>query len=228
MPSGKALLRPDLFPSTPRTWLIARLRQPGGPHGDVNHCIMSIYARPLRAYVRGSSFRDLADADELVNGFFASRLADPDYLPAWRASGLLLRRWLMNGILLFLHEQARAARRANRAQSLPLDLASAPDSAFERAYAVTLVREAMEATERDLRDDDMSMHWQAFHARHTGPHACAAFRSQHNLTAGQFHHLVRMATARFRKWLVDLVVLDGVHREEADGEIQRLIRSLRH
>lgn len=227
MPSGPRPPQTDHFPSTPRTWILDRVRRDDDARLDLNHRIMSLYARPLRVYVRGSSFKDLADADELVNGFFASRLSDGDYLRAWSGSGLPLRRWLMNGMLLFLHEQARVLRRASRARPLPDTLTSVSDTEFERAYAVSLVREAMDATRRGLQADGMDMHWQAFIARHTHARACDVFRSTHDLTPGQFHHLVRMATARFRKVLVDMVLLDGVHREDADTEIQRLMRSLR-
>jgi hypothetical protein len=38
--------------------------------------------------------------------------------------------------------------------------------------------------------------------------------------------MVRVATARFRKALVELVLLDGATPGEADLEIQRLLRSL--
>lgn len=215
----------DHFPSTPRSWLLSRLHGDARDRGSLNHRIMSIYAQPLTAYVRGSSFRDLGDAAELVNGFFASRLSNEDYLAAWGESGLTLRRWLMNGMLLFLHEEARRLRRDRRAKPLP-DALAVDETAFERDYARMLVRQARDAARAQCEAGGLTLHWQAFEARHEGEGALAAFRERHGLTPGQTSHLVRAATARFRKALVELVLLDGASRDEADSEILRLMRSL--
>jgi len=95
------------FPTTQATWIDEQIK--GGDAGiaRANEHLMPRYATPLRAYVLGSSLRTLDDADALVNGFFATRLALREYLEHWRASGLPLRRWLVNGLLLPGRERIR-------------------------------------------------------------------------------------------------------------------------
>ncbi len=68
---------------------------------------METYTEPLSNYVAGSSFRSLSTPKDLVSGFFASRLAQTAYFEKWIDSGLPLRRWLINGFLFFLQEEAR-------------------------------------------------------------------------------------------------------------------------
>ena len=68
---------------------------------------MDRYAGPLAVFVRGSSLARLGEPAEIVNGFFASRLSDAEFLRAWDRSGMRLRRWLMNGILFYGQGLAR-------------------------------------------------------------------------------------------------------------------------
>ena len=76
-------------------------------------------------FVRGSSLSKLGEPAEIVNGFFASRLSDARFLEAWAASGMRLRRWLMNGILFYgqglARDRARAAARGGAVEPRELD-----------------------------------------------------------------------------------------------------------
>ena len=102
------------FPTKQATWIHTRLVEGASGREEINTHVMSRYATPLRAYVLGSSICRIDDADALVNGFFASRLSREDFLTAWRDSGLPLRRWLVNGLLLHARERERELRRAAR------------------------------------------------------------------------------------------------------------------
>ena len=62
---------------------------------------MERYHAALTTYVRGSSLRRLGEPYDIVGGFFAERVCRPGFLPAWRASGLPLRRWMMTGVNLY-------------------------------------------------------------------------------------------------------------------------------
>ena len=105
----------DHFPSTHATWIVDRVTVSAdadahpalarAARDELNAHVMRRYFEPLRAYVKGSGWRGLGESADLVNGFFASRLAKGDYLLKWRDSGMPLRRWLMNGMLLHLHEE---------------------------------------------------------------------------------------------------------------------------
>ena len=110
----------DHFPSTHATWIAERVTQcfdgeanpaqARAARDALNDHVMRRYFEPLRAYAQGSGWRSLGESADLVNGFFASRLEQADYLLRWRDSGLPLRRWLMNGLLLHLHERAQIGR----------------------------------------------------------------------------------------------------------------------
>ena len=61
-----------------RTWIGDRLA--GGCASAVNRHIMDVYARPLKIYYMGTSDRWLGEADDIIQGFFADRLAREDFL----------------------------------------------------------------------------------------------------------------------------------------------------
>ncbi|MFM1868656.1 MAG: hypothetical protein RL591_2064, partial [Planctomycetota bacterium] len=117
--------RADHFPTTQLTTLLSELRT---LHGDDAHMrlaetIMRRYAEPLAIYARGSTLREIAEPDELVHGYFAYALADATFLDRYLASGMRLRRWLMNGLLLHARSVIRDRSRARRREGAPLEIA---------------------------------------------------------------------------------------------------------
>jgi hypothetical protein len=93
----------DHFPSTEWTWLATRAMEAPNDASiaaELRARVMGRYAEPLRIYAKGSSLGWLDDAEALVNGFFASRLARDGYLIKWFESAMPLRRFLANGMLL--------------------------------------------------------------------------------------------------------------------------------
>lgn len=116
-----------VFPTTQGTWLRTQV---GGMNAfaenpaladaariNANAYVMERYAGPLAVFVRGSSLARLGEPEELVNGFFASRLSDAAFLDGWSRSGMRLRRWLMNGILFYGQGVARHQGDAEPADS---------------------------------------------------------------------------------------------------------------
>ncbi len=127
----------DEFPSTHRTF-IARTLEDGKIELARNHVMGRAYA-PLCAYARASSLRTIASAEDLVGGFFASRFGRNDYLGRWLAAQppIALRRWLVNGLLLYSRERLAEDRRARRAPELvepAIDIEPEPWRALERAW----------------------------------------------------------------------------------------------
>ena len=155
----------DHFPSTHATWIASQLSvlatqatlDPAAAAraaSELRTHVMARYREPLLAYATASSFRFLGSPEDLVHGFFAERLADADYLRQWRESGLRLRRWLCNGLLLHMFDVAKRTRREQRAQQewarLPRapDGLTAPDRAFDRVWAEGILERAAQATQR--------------------------------------------------------------------------------
>ena len=86
----------NIFPATSATWLESQVRCADEPARErARRHVMAVYFHPLVVYVKGSSYRGIGDADDLVAGFFADRLERGDYLEKWLVSGAPLRAWLM-------------------------------------------------------------------------------------------------------------------------------------
>ncbi|MCE2885513.1 MAG: hypothetical protein LW806_11525 [Planctomycetaceae bacterium] len=148
----------DHFPSTEWTWLATRIGEAAhdaSAAAELRARVMERYAEPLRIYAKGSSLGWLDDPEALVNGFFASRLARDEYLVKWFESAMPLRRFLANGMLLYLREERRARlRRAARdgvsvdaVHEQGADAIAAPDDGrafreLERAWAAARLAQA--------------------------------------------------------------------------------------
>ncbi|MEY2795172.1 MAG: hypothetical protein RIR10_888, partial [Planctomycetota bacterium] len=175
----------DAFPTTHATWIDARLEEGELGREALNTHVMSRYARPLATYARASALRTIDEPDALVNGFFATRLTRAEYLASWRASGLPLRRWLVNGLLLHGRERQREQRKAARdgaAAASPcgscgcagacagglgngaaeVGLEPSAFEEFERAWSRALLSDACELAERELVAEGDADAWASF------------------------------------------------------------------
>ena len=220
-----------LFPTTHATWLSERLA--AAPDEARAH-VMQRYFEPLCAYVRASSLRLRGEPGDLVAAFFAARLADRAYLERWSASGLPLRRWLANGLLLHARNAAIAARR--RAEQ---DLASADDLArtaalraidhetnallaLERAWAVRTVTEAHERVRLELEREGRTAWWELFrlHSLHDMPYASACQVAGVAPTNATNVH--RAVASRLREALRAILLRDGIDAGSIDAELAGL------
>lgn len=231
----------DHFPTTHATWLSDRV---GVANDEVARHVMERYFEPLRAYVKGSSLRSFGDSADLVNDFFAARLADPSYLERWLASGLPLRRWLLNGLLLHVRNRAiKEARRRARGDagvggesSLAQDVVDAGSAgaaepaaltALERAWAIGLVTEAHDRVRAGLVAERRENWWECFrlHVLHGLPYADACPMAGVSVANGA--NIVRAVSKRLASMLAELLSRDGVAEADIDAElelIQRLVQ----
>lgn len=222
--------RGDLFPSTERTWIADRLER--GSAREVHAHLMSAYSGPLSGYVSATSFRDLGSPADLVAGFFASRLSQDGWLRAWQESGLRLRRWLMNGLLLYCHEQVAARARDNRIVLRPsaeLDAGGDLDDAvrvFERVWARGVIEQAT-ARARELCDTaGQDRHWELFMRHHVGQQPYSALAPEFGVSEQQAAGMVRTASIKLRRALLEILVRDGAPDAALDDEIAELLRAM--
>jgi hypothetical protein len=222
MPSDGA--KRDVFPNTMSTWIHQQLQ--GGGRDLVNEHVMSVYAHPLKVYFLGSSLRSLGEADDMVAGFFASRLERDGYFDQWRESDMRLRRWLMNGFLFFLKEEIRRQNRDGKS-SLGEDAITPmfenPDADFDRAWAQAMVRDAWIDAAKSCEDDGLGDHWRLFIRHHVDGLAYKEFVHEFEVTPSQAAVMVRTATSRFKKAVRERILIDGVRESEINSEIQRLM-----
>ncbi|MFO0005367.1 MAG: hypothetical protein ACK559_29995, partial [bacterium] len=103
------IMSSTMFPTTQATWLVDRVEH--APSEARAH-VLERYFQPLCAYARASAnLRALGEPAELVNAFFAARFTDDMYLARWISSGIPLRRWLANGLVMHARNTLLAARR---------------------------------------------------------------------------------------------------------------------
>ncbi|MDI9403402.1 MAG: hypothetical protein QM516_05970 [Limnohabitans sp.] len=227
----------DHFPTTHATWLSERV---GVANDEVARHVMERYFEPLRAYVKGSSLRNFGDSADLVNDFFAARLGDANYLERWLASGLPLRRWLLNGLLLHVRNRAIAeSRRRARGDAgiggesggTPGDIAASTEptamAALERAWAIALVTEAHDRVRAGLVAEHRENWWECFrlHVLHGLPYADACPMA--GVATANGANIVRTVSKRLAAMLAELLSREGVRDEDIDAElevIQRLVR----
>jgi hypothetical protein len=206
--------------------------------------VMGRYFEPLRVYVKGSSYRHLGESAELVSAFFVSRFARDDYLDAWRSSGMPLRRWLINGLILSMREEVRRRGRAatrgligsgqatdadsgaDHQATDPLDCLEAPEpdaaAAFERAWAVAILREACEEVETICHADGESDRWLVFRRHVLDGQPYALLVDETGFDPARAAAIVRTISNRVRAALRRLVERDGFHRDDVDEELDRV------
>lgn len=240
----------DPFPSTDATWMHGELAAGEDRRRALRSVVMARYFEPLRVYVKGSSFRDIGESAELVSAFFVSRFARDDYLDAWQQSGMTLRRWLVNGLILSIREEIRRRKRAarrgsqnvrdasgnGRRNSMPtdadgepidlLDWVESPEPeaviAFERAWALSILREACEEVETICRADGEEAMWVLFRRHFIDGIHYAALVEETGFEPARAAVVARTVANRVRASLRRLISRDGIPADEVEDELRRV------
>jgi len=232
----------DHFPSTEWTWLATRVMEAprnASVAAELRARVMERYAEPLRIYAKGSSLGWLDDAEALVNGFFASRLARDEYLVKWFESAMPLRRFLANGMLLYLREERRARMRRERRDGASLDAMheqgadalAAPDEArafreLERAWARSVLGEACDRARSELVAAGKAHAWAVFERHFLEGVTYEDAARELGLRPESARPAARLAQAKVRDWTRWLLALEGVSEREMDeaiADVQRLV-----
>ena len=219
--------RHDHFPTTEATWIVDRLAESDGGARELRETLMERYREPLLVYVRGSTLRELGEADELVHGFFAYFFADLRNLERWAESGTRLRRWMMNGLVLHARGLRRDAARnretadlsgiAPRAASEP-----SAEQAFEAAWARSLLSDAATAVQAELVAEGRVASWEVFRRHIIDGEAYAVCCPPLGLTADDGRTATRMVSLRIRRTLRELLLQEGTPDGEIAGELRAL------
>jgi len=229
------------FPTTHATTLLTLVSSEGADAEQAKAAgiaLMRRYADPLTVFVRGSSLARLGEPAEIVNGYFATRLSDEaaivEFLTKWSASGMRLRRWLMNGILFYGQGLARdRARAQDRGSSMAPDeldrragAGSTGETDFERAWAVAVVREATARAEIELLDEGRSVDFDIFRRHAIDGQPYAAFAHELGRTEQQCAGATRLVAQRVRIHLARVLLEEGVPEHELDDELARVRAAL--
>ena len=223
---AKSQHRKEAFPATQMTWINARLDAGAEGRRDVTTHLMEVYAEPLRIYLLGSSFRSAGEPDDLINGFFANRLAREDYLDGWRTSEKRLRRWLINGLIFYIKEEFRRQKRggASLSEEAEASLEDPTDQyqAFDQAWAASIVRRAMAEASARCKEENLEAHWDIFVRHHVQHQPYATCCKEHGVDAARAAVMARTAATRFREAARLQVSLDGADEDTIDDELAGL------
>lgn len=221
----------ELFPPTIVTWICDVLDATGlEGRRKANRHLLEVYARPLEVYLQCTSWRNFGEPQEIVHGFLCDRLDNPEFFERWRASGKQLRRWLINGLHLYLLERYKEEKKRQRAVSLGEDLVDdsvdppcAVINEFEKAYAVSIVQRAMMLAESQCHARKLDLHWTIFALHNCQGMSYRGVADKLGLDAKQAKEIERAARKRFRLVVQDLLIQDGTAPENLDDAIRSLV-----
>ncbi len=212
----------DVFPQTLSTWIRDRLLQGGGGRRDVDRHVMEVYAWPLRVYYLGTRDHSLGEPDEVIQGFFADRLARPEFFAQWQSSGFALRRWLLNAFNFYLKELRRQNHRGHppgqAVESEPSSSREDPGVEVERAFVVSMVRSALRNVQRDCELQGLQPHWTSFYEHFYLDRPYADVGRDLNVDAARAMVMARTVRNKFQAELRRMLSIDG-----PDGEIDQVI-----
>ena len=224
----------DHFPSTHRTWLETQIGLGGPGLSAAREHVMARSHAALVAYVLGSRVSPLGEPDDIVHGFYAKNLAKDDYLARWLASGLPLRRWLMNGVSAHIRALWRE-RALHAGRHEPLDANArgiesgtrGAEREFERAWVRATLGEACRRVEEQLLAEGDAGSW-----RVVQQHVLEGRAYREILTATgeeparaaeeRLAVAVRRVLRLVRAELKEILREDGIRDSELDAEVDRM------
>ena len=221
------------FPTTQQTWLRECLAESTASEArsrglrDAREHVMRRYYEPLAAYLGATSYRDIDAPSALVAAFFVDRFGDDTYLQAWKASGLPLRRWLVNGLLFWLRTEVRRRRREERrlggAHELSLvEHHAGPDAVFEREWARSIVGDACEAVAQVLQREGESQRWVLFCRHVLDGLSYGEVATAHGCDERDVRNACRLVRSRLEEALLELLRDEGVSEARLESEVARI------
>jgi hypothetical protein len=217
----------DVFPKTLSTWIRDRLAGGAGGRREVDRHVMEVYAFPLRVYFLGGRDRTLGEPDEVIQGFFADRLARADFFAQWQSSGLPLRRWLMNALNFYLKELRRANQRGAAKGDSDMDDPGTdsgdPSADIERAFIISIVRTALRNVQRECEAHGQLRHWTSFYEHFYLDRPYADVGQDLGVDAARAMVMARTVRHKFQTEVRRMMTIDG-----AEAEVDQAILSLLH
>jgi hypothetical protein len=222
----------SLFPATLRTWLDEQIERGAAGRDDINHYIMSTYLWPLKMYLLNTSWRGQVEADDVIDGFFASRLDRADFFANWRASGKRLRHWLINGLHLHLKERWRdrtsalVDKRLVAAKIMDHSLvARDPVKNIDRWMAHAFVAQALSLARDSASQAGLEAHFDMFLRHHLHDESIFRLAQEHGVSEARAAVMVRTARRHFRRAVEEVLLRDGAPVERHEDEIAELLEA---
>jgi hypothetical protein len=94
---------------------------------------------------------------------------------------------------------------------------------MDRAFAVSIVREALLEAKRTCASKGLQKHWEIFYRHYYEGSSYADFIDEYGVDAAKASDMARTVAAKFRAALRDLIASDGALESEIDEEIGALL-----
>jgi hypothetical protein len=198
---------------------------------DLVRELMALYSRPLAEYFQRSSYRSLAEPDDIVHGFLVGPMLRDGYLDRWLGSGKRLRHWLSNG-LLFHCKDVRNEQRRQRGQPLddadPPAQAPAAQQALDRGFTSHLVRVALQRAKDASAAKGQLQHWDLFERYRLRAVPIESLAREHALSAERVRVKIKTAQRAFVAGLRDAIAadLDSATPDDIDRELRLLAEEI--
>lgn len=224
------------FPSTHSTWMFDLLST--GPDGlaVLRRRVMERYHGPLVAYAAQSIKMQVTDPHDLVNSFFATRLARINYFERWQSSGLPFRRWLINGLHFTAREITRAKGGTRQAGIVPLTPAdeleppapdTAADRAFERQFALEVISRCAASVQKRLASKARAGDWSLFWRHHIDGVPYRTLALETGWSPRELNSVIRAVTIELRTAVRLELLVEGLAEHEVERELRLMEEALR-
>ncbi|MCZ6793970.1 MAG: sigma factor-like helix-turn-helix DNA-binding protein [Planctomycetota bacterium] len=220
--------------TTQYTWIKRKLDQGQAGRKEVNRYLMGVYYEPLQIYFRGCRLRWLADRcgnpEEIVHGFFDSRLSREKFFDGWRNSNKRLRNWVVGAFWHYLYELRNSLKReAKRYVEADLDLQPTGDDhvhEFDRAVAISIVQEALRRARELWERRGLVKHWQILILRFYEKLSYREIGERLKISEDRARKISQTARANFANALEETVANEVSDRLKVKDEIRLLLESL--
>jgi len=224
-------------------WVVREAGQPGLPQADAARAsLCQTYWYPIYCYVRRMG-QGHEDAQDLTQAFFA-RLLEKNYVQAAAAEKGKFRSYLLMMLKRFLADQSDRAQRQKRGGGMafialdtedtefryrqePADELS-PDKLFDRAWARSLLRRALERLEQEWRAAGKTASFQELkpHITCESDRSCAAVAQKLGMTVNHLKITVHRLRQRYGELLRQEIARTAATAEAVEEELRDLHAAL--
>ena len=234
------------FPST--VWEdLHRAGDPGAPGSrETLNDLAAAYWRPVFHYIRAVWNKSLEDAKDLTQGFFAS-IFDPEFLAQGDAARGSFRAYVISSLKNFLANEEKARKRLKRGSgapqlsldcrdpdgsgfSLALAQGRTPEEYFDRAWAASVLEEAVRTLEKRYAAQGKERCFEVFRLYCWSPGGSVSYRSlseRFEMSSKEIDNAIYAARKEFRRLVVETVRRTVADPALLDDELRRLFGSAR-
>lgn len=231
------------FPAT--SWGLLRGARNADPEDRRRHLerLVAVYWKPVYAAIRQGWGRSNEEAKDLTQEFFATEILEGSLLANFRPDRGGFRAFLRGALSNFMGHAVRDAARLKRgggARLLSLEMDEAglegtipdprgltPEEIFDRAWARTVLTEALRRTERRLREEGQARAFELFRRYDLEGNGgtYADLGRSFGLGLDTVKNLLTLARREFRRAAAEVVGDTVETAEELAAELQRLFAS---